>query len=77
MSLALAHSRARTGVHAPEVRVEVYLAPGLPALNVVGLPEAAVRESRDRVRAAIQSRMSSTRHAVMRGPSLCGFGNSP
>jgi len=54
MSLALAHSRARTGVHAPEVRVEVYLAPGLPALNVVGLPEAAVRESRDRVRAAIQ-----------------------
>jgi len=54
MSLALAYSRARTGVHAPEVRVEVYLAPGLPALNVVGLPEAAVRESRDRVRAAIQ-----------------------
>src|SRR5690349_9136360 len=54
MSLALAYSRARTGVHAPEVRVEVYLAAGLPALNIVGLPEAAVRESRDRVRAAIQ-----------------------
>src|SRR4249919_161375 len=54
MSLALAYSRARTGVHAPEVRVEVYLAGGLPALNIVGLPEAAVRESRDRVRAAIQ-----------------------
>jgi magnesium chelatase family protein len=54
MSLALAHSRARTGVHAPAVRVEVYLAPGLPVLNIVGLPEAAVRESRDRVRAAIQ-----------------------
>jgi magnesium chelatase family protein len=54
MSLALAHSRARTGVLAPAVRVEVYLAPGLPALNIVGLPEAAVRESRDRVRAAIQ-----------------------
>ena len=54
MSLALAHSRACTGVHAPPVRVEVYLAPGLPALNIVGLPEAAVRESRDRVRAAIQ-----------------------
>jgi len=54
MSLALAHSRARTGVQAPEVRVEVYLAPGLPMLNIVGLPEAAVRESRDRVRAAIQ-----------------------
>jgi magnesium chelatase family protein len=54
MSLALAHSRARTGVQAPAVRVEVYLAPGLPVLNIVGLPEAAVRESRDRVRAAIQ-----------------------
>jgi len=54
MSLALAHSRARTGVQAPAVRVEVYLAPGLPVLNIVGLPAAAVRESRDRVRAAIQ-----------------------
>ena len=54
MSLALAHSRARTGVHAPEVRVEAYLSPGLPSVQVVGLPEAAVRESRDRVRAAIQ-----------------------
>jgi magnesium chelatase family protein len=54
MSLALAYSRARTGVHAPEVRVEIYLAGGLPHFNIVGLPEAAVRESRDRVRAAIQ-----------------------
>ncbi|HMB57785.1 MAG TPA: YifB family Mg chelatase-like AAA ATPase [Arenimonas sp.] len=54
MTLALAHSRARAGVHAPAVRVEVYLSPGLPAMQIVGLPEAAVRESRDRVRAAIQ-----------------------
>jgi magnesium chelatase family protein len=53
MSLALAHSRARTGVLAPAVRVEVHLAPGLPNLQIVGLPAAAVRESRDRVRAAI------------------------
>ena len=53
MSLALVHSRARVGVQAPAVRVEVYLAAGLPVLNMVGLPEAAVRESRDRVRAAI------------------------
>ena len=53
MSLALVHSRARSGVLAPAVRVEVYLAAGLPVLNMVGLPEAAVRESRDRVRAAI------------------------
>jgi magnesium chelatase family protein len=54
MSLALVHGRARAGVHAPEVRIEVYLAGGLPRMNIVGLPEAAVRESRDRVRAAIR-----------------------
>ncbi len=54
MSLALVHSRAQTGVHAQEVRVEVHLAGGLPAVSIVGLPDAAVRESRDRVRAALQ-----------------------
>ncbi|RZA19464.1 MAG: ATP-binding protein, partial [Lysobacteraceae bacterium] len=54
MGLALVHSRARVGVHAPDVRVEVHLAGGLPAMNIVGLPEAAVREAKDRVRAAIQ-----------------------
>src|SRR6187549_3562628 len=53
-ALALARSRARSGVHAPEVRVEVYLGGGLPRLDIVGLPEAAVRESRDRVYAAIR-----------------------
>jgi magnesium chelatase family protein len=53
MTLALAYSRARTGVRAPEVRVEVHLSGGLPRLNIVGLPEAAVREARDRVHAAI------------------------
>jgi len=53
MSLALVHSRARAGVSAPPVRVEVHLSGGLPQTHVVGLPEAAVRESRDRVRAAI------------------------
>jgi len=54
MNLALVHSRARSGVRAPEVRVEVHLAGGLPAMSIVGLPEAAVRESKDPVRAAIQ-----------------------
>ncbi len=54
MGLALVHSRARVGVRAPAVRVEVHLAGGLPALSIVGLPEAAVREAKDRVRAAIQ-----------------------
>lgn len=54
MSLALVHSRAQSGVNAPEVRIEVHLAGGLPAVSIVGLPDAAVRESRDRVRAALQ-----------------------
>ena len=53
MGLAIVHTRARVGVHAPEVRVEVHLAGGLPAMSIVGLPEAAVREAKDRVRAAI------------------------
>ena len=53
MSLALVHSRARAGIAAPAVRVEVHLSGGLPSTQIVGLPEAAVRESRDRVRAAI------------------------
>ncbi|MDT8409230.1 MAG: magnesium chelatase domain-containing protein, partial [Wenzhouxiangellaceae bacterium] len=53
MNLASVHTRAQIGVAAPPVRVEVHLAGGLPAFNIVGLPETAVRESRDRVRAAI------------------------
>jgi len=55
MSLALVYSRAREGVRAPTVRVEVHLSGGLPIMTIVGLPEAAVRESKDRVRAAIQN----------------------
>jgi len=53
MSLATVHSRAQEGVTAPPVEVEVHLGNGLPSLSVVGLPEAAVRESKDRVRGAI------------------------
>jgi magnesium chelatase family protein len=53
MNLALVHSRARTGIRAPSVRVEVHLSGGLPRFSLVGLPEAAVREAKDRVRAAI------------------------
>ena len=54
MGLAIVHSRARAGVHAPAVRVEVHMAGGLPKMSIVGLPEAAVREAKERVRAAIQ-----------------------
>src|SRR5690554_201787 len=53
MALALVHGRARAGVSAPAVAVEVHLAGGLPGMSIVGLPEAAVREAKDRVRAAI------------------------
>lgn len=53
MSLATVLSRAQNGLAADAVTVEVHLAPGLPGLSIVGLPEAAVRESRDRVKAAI------------------------
>ena len=53
MGLATVHSRAQNGLQADPVTVEVDLSPGLPGLSIVGLPEAAVRESRDRVRAAI------------------------
>lgn len=53
MALAVAYSRARFGIAAPPVTVEVHLANGLPSFSIVGLPEAAVRESKDRVRAAM------------------------
>ena len=53
MGLAIVASRARTGLDAPPVSVEVHLSGGLPAFTIVGLPAAAVRESKDRVRAAL------------------------
>lgn len=53
MSLAVLYSRALSGMDAPEVVVEVHLANGLPQFAIVGLPEAEVKESKDRVRAAI------------------------
>jgi magnesium chelatase family protein len=53
MSLATVLSRAQNGLTADLVRVEVHLANGLPGFMIVGLPEAAVREARDRVKAAI------------------------
>jgi magnesium chelatase family protein len=53
MSLATTLTRAQFGLDAPLVRVEVHCGAGLPQLSVVGLAEVAVRESRDRVRAAL------------------------
>ena len=53
MSLAVVYSRAPVGISAPLVSVETHLANGLPALSIVGLPETEVKESKDRVRAAL------------------------
>lgn len=55
MSLAILKSRGLAGMDAPEVTVEVHLAPGLPGFTIVGLPDTEVKEARDRVRAAIQN----------------------
>jgi len=53
MTVPIVYSRACLGVEAPLISVETHLSPGLPAFNLVGLPETAVRESKDRVRSAI------------------------
>ncbi len=53
MSIAIAYSRALLGVTAPPVAVETHLSTGLPAFNLVGLPETTVRESKERVRSAL------------------------
>ena len=55
MTLAVLKSRALCGMEAPEVTVEVHLANGLPTFTIVGLPETEVKESKDRVRAALQN----------------------
>jgi magnesium chelatase family protein len=53
MSFATVLSRSQQGLEAALVRVEVYVGPGLPAFSIVGLPETVVKESKDRVRAAL------------------------
>lgn len=53
LSLAVVYSRASSGIHAPLVVVEAHTACGLPIFSIVGLPETAVKESRDRVRSAL------------------------
>jgi len=53
MPLAILYSRGRSGIEAPLITVEVHISNGLPSLSIVGLPETAVKESKDRVRGAI------------------------
>lgn len=53
MSVAVIYTRAQSALNSPSVRVEVHISNGLPAFTIVGMPEMAVKESKDRVRAAI------------------------
>lgn len=55
MSLAVLNSCALSGLDFIDVRVEAHVAPGLPAFHIVGLPDAGIRESRERIRAALQA----------------------
>ena len=55
MTLAIVYSRASSGISAPLITVEVHISRGAPLLNIVGLPEAAVKESKDRVRSALMN----------------------
>jgi len=55
VGLAILKSRAQLGTDAPPVTIEVFLSGGLPSFSIVGMPETAVRESKDRVRGAILS----------------------
>ncbi len=70
--LARVESGALRGVDAYLVEVEVDLAPGLPAFTTVGLPETAVKESKDRVRAALKNsgyRFPSNRITINLAPA--------
>ncbi len=72
MSLAVVYSRSRLGIQAPLVTVEVHISPGLPAFSIVGLPEAAVRESKERVRSALincQFEFPAKRITINLGPA--------
>ncbi len=53
--LSIIHSAALLGIDAYAVNVEVDLSSGLPAFDIVGLPDSAVKESRERVRTAIKN----------------------
>lgn len=53
MSLSIVYTRAQLGIDAPLVTVETHLSGGLPGFAIVGLPETAVKESKDRVRSAL------------------------
>src|SRR5262244_1816302 len=53
--LACVRSAAVFGIDATPVSIEVDITYGLPGLTIVGLPDASVRESRDRIRSAVRN----------------------
>lgn len=53
MKLATLYSRASQGIYAPLITIEIHISRGMPSLSLVGLPETAIKESKDRVRSAI------------------------
>ncbi len=72
MGLAILHCRASYGTEAPPVTIEAFLSGGLPVFTIVGMPETAVRESKDRVRSAIISsgyRFPQQRITISLGPA--------
>lgn len=72
MKLAIVYTRASLGIQAPLVTVEAHISNGLPAFTIVGLPETAVKESKDRVRSAIlnsQFDFPSRRITINLGPA--------
>ncbi len=72
MALAIAYSRALIGIEARSVVVEIHLSSSMPAFTIVGLPETAVRESKDRVRSALLTsgyRMPERRITVNLAPA--------
>ena len=72
MAMATVLSRAQHGMDAPLVRVEVDLGSGLPRFAIVGLPEAVVKESKDRVRAAIAQLQASDAGRAHHRQSVAG-----
>ncbi len=75
--IAIVPSATLIGSTGRPVTVEVHVSDGLPGFTVVGLPDAAVRESRDRVRAALLSsglRWPTRRMTVNLAPTRTGHG---
>jgi len=72
MALATVHTRSSNGIHSPPITIEVHISGGLPNFRIVGLPETAVRESKDRVRSALLNchfKFPTSRITVNLGPA--------